>query len=54
MTMKKQYENPKLRVGKLRPSTIICVSFGEGETTEMHAKQNTGFLDREDDFMEEQ
>ena len=39
--MKKQYTNPKLKVVKVRPSAMICVSagFGHGYTDTMYGKQ---------------
>ena len=51
--MKKQYTNPKLKVVKVRPSAMICVSFGDGYTDTMYGKQGDGFDNDEDNLWDE-
>ena len=47
--MKKQYTNPKMKVVNVRPSTIICVSFGTDTTDIMYGKERNGFSDDEEE-----
>lgn len=53
--MKKQYTTPEVEIHKVNFPEIICTSasFGDGETTIMHARRRDFIFDEEDDLWDE-